>query len=208
MACVDAATVKASITTKSLITHSSIYAMRGGFLRVLRWSEKIWVVASYASRRRSSTSGEALKRPNEIPISRALLSSGFFMAFYPSQLHWAASHLKANGASASSKLRPPPLTQRRVINEQASSRYCRLGHRFFAARFGSQCFSSARSGSPYGTRSRAAVSRHSRLDEKCGSQSSGAVYRTGARVGTLPARSTILRDRRLTKRARFRAGRR
>jgi hypothetical protein len=42
MACVDAATVKASITTKSLITHSSILqnAMRGGFLRVLRWSEK------------------------------------------------------------------------------------------------------------------------------------------------------------------------
>jgi hypothetical protein len=29
----------------------------------------------------------------------------------------------------------------------------------------------------------------------------------GARVGMLPARSTILRDRRLTKRARFRAGR-
>src|SRR6478736_7176941 len=117
MPCVDAATVKASITTKSLITHSSICKTpcAVAFCACLGGVKKIWVVASYASRRRSSTSGEALKRSNELPISRALLSSGFFMAFYPSQLHWAASHLKANGASASSKLRPPPLIQRRVI---------------------------------------------------------------------------------------------
>jgi hypothetical protein len=171
MACVDAATVKASITTKSLITHSSICKTpcAVAFCACLGGVKKIWVVASYPSRRRSSTSGEALKRSNELPISRALLSSGFFMAFYPSQLHWAASHLKANGASASSKLRPPSTHSTESHHEQASYRYRRFGHRFFAARFGSHCFSSARSGITYGTRFRAAVSRHSRRAKKCGS---------------------------------------
>ena len=37
----------------------------------------------------------------------------------------------------------------------------------------------ARSGRPHRTRSRTAISRHSKRIEECGSESSGAVYRTG-----------------------------
>jgi hypothetical protein len=74
MAGVHAATVKASITTKSLITHFLHVqnAMRGGFPRVLRWSEKIWV----ALLMHQEGGLQLLVRP---PITIGTVSARFFV---------------------------------------------------------------------------------------------------------------------------------